>query len=71
MAVLCWVGLCCFSSHMAGTCCAIDLMQNDIKQCFAAGACIVVVVVMHKSTMASYFPEVGNLNGRNTDMIVL
>ena len=27
-----------------------------------------VVVVTNESNMASYFPEAGNLNGRNTDM---
>ena len=27
-----------------------------------------VVVVTHKSNMASYFPEAGNLNGKNADM---
>ena len=27
--------------------------------------CIVVVVDTHESTMESYFPEAGNLNGRN------
>ena len=27
-----------------------------------------VVVVTHDSNMASYFPEAGNLNGRNDDM---
>ena len=35
---------------------------------FAAQTCIVVVVVMNKSNMALYFPEVGNLNGSNADM---
>ena len=30
--------------------------------------CIVVVVVRHESSMASYFPEAGNLNDRNADM---
>ena len=27
-----------------------------------------VVVVTHESNVASYFPEAGNLNGRNADM---
>ena len=27
-----------------------------------------VVVVTHESNVASYFPEAGNLNGRNGDM---
>ena len=27
-----------------------------------------VVVVTHESNMASYFPEAGNLNGRNAHM---
>ena len=35
---------------------------------FAARTCIVVVVVTHESSVASYFPEAGNLNGRNGDM---
>ena len=35
---------------------------------FASRTCIVVIVVTHESNMASYFPEGGNLNGRNADM---
>ena len=27
-----------------------------------------VVVVTHESNMAAYFPEAGNLNGRNVDL---
>ena len=30
--------------------------------------CSVVVVVTHESNMTSYFPEAGNLNGRNANM---
>ena len=41
----------------------IDLMHNDVKQCF----CIVVVIVTHEFNMASYLPETGNLNGSNAD----
>ena len=29
--------------------------------------CIVVVAVTHESNMVLYFPEAGNLNGRNAD----
>ena len=43
-------------------------MHNDVKQCFRGsnfhcGSCI-----SNESTMASYFPEVGNLNGSNADI---
>ena len=30
--------------------------------------CIVVVAVMHRFDMKSYFPEAGNLNGSNAEM---
>ena len=40
-------------------------MHNDA---FAAGTCIVVVVVTHESNMVLYFPEARNLTGRNADM---
>ena len=43
-------------------------MHNDVKQCFCGSTCIVVVVVTHESNVASYLPEVRNLNGRNADM---
>ena len=38
------------------------------KNAFSARTCIVVVVVTHEFNMASYFPEVGNLNGSNNDI---
>ena len=47
---------------------AIDLLNNDVNNALAARTCIVVVVVMNESNMASYFPEAGNLKGRSADM---
>ena len=35
---------------------------------FAARTCIAGVVVANESNMASYFPEAGNLRGRNADI---
>ena len=35
---------------------------------FAARTCTVVFVVTHEFNKASFFPEAGNLNGRNADM---
>ena len=44
-----------------------DLMHNDVKQ-FLRGSKMNCVVVTNKSNMASYFSEVGNLNGSNNAM---
>ena len=35
---------------------------------FAAGTCIVGVVITNESNMASHFPEARNLHGSNADM---
>ena len=45
----------------------IDLMHNNVKQCFR-GSNVHCGSCTDESNMASYFPEEGNLNGRNTDM---
>ena len=37
----------------------IDLLYNDVKQCFRGSNVHVGVVVTHESNMASYFPKAG------------
>ena len=48
---------------------AIDLMHNDVKQCFcSSNVHCGSQVVMHEFNMASYFLEAEKINGRNADM---
>ena len=46
----------------------IDLMHNDVKQCFRYSNGIVGVVVTNEFNMVLNFPEARNLNGNNADM---